>query len=369
MSEQVQRMIGLRIRLARTALEYTQEMLSQMVGFKDRQILSNIESGRRGVKADELVQFAEALKRPLEYFTDTFSLAGEVAFSWRARQAEPELLDEFEEKAGRWLAVFRRIVEQKGETASPLVQYLNLNKNSSLEEAAQAGEALAQDWAMGETPSFRLKEEAERRLGLLVLMIDAPRAISGAACRLPEFNAILVNRQDPAGRRNYDFAHELFHLLTWERLRPRRKDFEDAAPSGKDKRIECMADNFAAGVLMPRKSLESRWEAHQDKGINERLIEVAREMGVTAQAARYRAQNLGWLTAQDKVEIDDRRLVGAGPRGDMPPLYSKVFVEKLDWALSTGRLSVRRAAQLLSQTPDELCELFAAYGREAPFEI
>ena len=122
MSEQVQRIIGKRIRMAREVLGLTQEHLSAKVGFKDRQILSNIESGRRTVSVDELVEFAEVLKRPLDFFTDTFNLAGEARFTWRAKEAETGLLDEFEEKAGRWIAVYRRVSEQMGEKFSPLSQ-------------------------------------------------------------------------------------------------------------------------------------------------------------------------------------------------------------------------------------------------------
>lgn len=369
MSEQVQRIIGKRIRMAREVLGLTQESLSGKIGFKDRQILSNIESGRRAVSADELVEFAEALKRPLEFFTDTFSLAGEAAFSWRAKEAESGLLEEFEEKAGNWLAVYRRISEQMGEKFSPLSPKLNLTQNDTYAEADRAGEDLAQAWELGDAPALRLHQEAEQRLGVLVLAVDAPRSISGAACRLPEFNAILVNRQDPAGRRNYDFAHELFHVLTWDSLPPRHRDLEGTPKKYKDKRTETLADNFAAGLLMPKPAFEKYWQEHQDLEIHARLIKLAEEFGVTAQAVRYRAQNLKLLSAQEKAEITDHRLTGAGPKDGTPPPFSRRFVEKLGWALEKGRLSIRRAAQLLGMTTDELRELFVAHGLEAPFEV
>jgi transcriptional regulator with XRE-family HTH domain len=89
MNEQIQRMISGRIRWAREAADLTQEALCRLVGFKDRQILSNIESGRREVTAEELVLFSEALRRPVDFFTDAFILTGEAAFSWRAMEADP----------------------------------------------------------------------------------------------------------------------------------------------------------------------------------------------------------------------------------------------------------------------------------------
>ena len=39
---------------------------------------------------------------------------------------------------------------------------------------------------------MRLADVMERELGTLVLMVDAERGISGAACRLPELDALLI---------------------------------------------------------------------------------------------------------------------------------------------------------------------------------
>ena len=47
--------VGLRIKIARTALHMTQEHLSKAIGFNDRQTLSDIENGKRLVSEDETV--------------------------------------------------------------------------------------------------------------------------------------------------------------------------------------------------------------------------------------------------------------------------------------------------------------------------
>jgi transcriptional regulator with XRE-family HTH domain len=90
-------MVGQRIKAARKALGMTQQDLSQQIGFKDRQILSNIESGLRKLSSSELLTLMKALKKDLEYFTDPLRLVGEGAFCWRA-EAEAGVLDAFEEK-------------------------------------------------------------------------------------------------------------------------------------------------------------------------------------------------------------------------------------------------------------------------------
>ncbi len=71
----------------------------------------------------------------------------------------------------------------------------------------------------------------ERKLGIFVLMVDAIDGISGAACRLPELDVVLINRHEVAGRRNFDLAHELFHILTWDTMPPEHA--EEATEYGK----------------------------------------------------------------------------------------------------------------------------------------
>lgn len=369
MNDRLQWVMGQRIRLARESSGLTQEALSASIGFKDRQTLSTIEAGKRSVAADELVRFAEVLRRPLEFFTDSFSLAGEAQFSWRIKEAKEGMLAEFEAKAGRWIAAYRRLSELRGVRANPLRQRLPIEKRSSFEKAADAGEALSSTWHLGERPADHLREQAERHLGLLTLYVDAPAEISGAAVRLPDFHTILINRKDAAGRRHFDFAHELFHLLTWDTLPPRTEDPESASGYN-DKRTEYLANNFAGGLLMPRHSLEASWKAHGDLEINDRLAAVAHDMGVTAPAVRDRVTNLGWLSTQEKESINDARLTHSVKReGQPPPLFSKAFAERLHWGIDEGRLSARKAAQLLDISLSELEHLFHTYGMGVPFEL
>ena len=114
--EQFQRIVGQRVKLAREDASLSQDELASQLGFNDRQTLSNIEAGKRKLTAEELVKLIQVLGRKMEYFTDTFSLIGEGAFSWRAVGAAPASLDEFEAKAGKWIATFRRLGEIKGES-------------------------------------------------------------------------------------------------------------------------------------------------------------------------------------------------------------------------------------------------------------
>ena len=370
--EQFQRTVGQRVKLAREDANLSQDELASQLGLKDRQTLSSIEAGKRKLTAEELVKLIQVLGKKLEYFTDTFSLIAEGAFSWRAAGAAPASLDDFEAKAGRWIATFRRLGEIKGEPYNPLLQQLNLTERSSFEEAQAAGEALVADWQLGDIPAQKLREVVEDRLKILVLFVDAPVGISGAACQLPQFNTILVNRREPDGRRNYDFAHETFHVLTWNVMPPRPFDQADKYEGTKVKRVEQLANNFAAALLMPSASLRPRWERRGDKDPHDWLNETASEFEVTSDALYWRLRQLGWLTQAASLDIIKERLTwnGRSPSAQTQPrLFSHRFVERLHWALERGEISVRRAAELLDFTVEDLEDLFKSYGFSVPFDV
>lgn len=358
--------LGARIKARREALDFKQEAVSRLLGFKDRQTLSAIETGERRVSADELIRFSEVLAAPLDYFTDPFLLAGEGRFSWRQSGVARERLGAYEEEAGRLIALFRALGRDLGRRAPLLRPALPLTKQSSFEDATAAGERFAREYELGDVPSRRLAEVMEERLGILVLMVDPIPGVSGAACRLPELDAVLINRGEVPGRRHYDLAHELFHILTWEQMPP--EHVEDAAGPAKG-RIEQLADNFAAALLMPSEALArfGPWKDLDEAALVDRLNAAADELGVTSSALRWRLVSAGLLPKAVARSIDEGALRHNG-RGsaqrDAPPLYSRPFAERVTEAIDAGRISVRRAAGVLGLTVDDLADAFAAQGVE-----
>ena len=124
----------------------------------------------------------------------------------------------------------------------------------------RAGERFAAEFGLGDVPATRLSQSMERQLDILVLMVDAERDISGAACRLPEMDAVLIARREVAGRRHFDLAHELFHILTWDAMPP---EHSEAARRRHDAWILCGPDraSLRCGVRL---------------GFRERLVSLER---------------------------------------------------------------------------------------------
>ncbi len=360
--------LGKRIRALREAKRLSQADLARIFGLKDRQSVSAIETGARRMTADEMLLAVEKLSASIDYFTDPFLLAGEGRFSWRQNGADPESLQAYERKAGRWIGAYRHLAAQAGCPGPLLRRSLALAADASPWDVMQAGERFAEEFGLGRTPAARLAGVMERELDILVLMVDAEPGISGAACRLPELDAVLIARHELPGRRHFDLAHELFHVLTWDTMPP---EHAEAAGGTAGKRAERLANKFAASVLMPTALVEAfgPWSGLSGERLIARLNPVADEMQVSASALRWRLVGLGEIDRAAAREISEAALHmnGRNARTDVAPeLFSRRFMEVIALALEQDHLSVERAIDLLDLSPDGLEALFAAHGVECP---
>lgn len=364
-------LIGRRIKALREERGLSQESVANLFGFKDRQTVSAIETGTRRVTAEELLLAVERLNAPLEYFTDPFLLAGEGRFSWRQTGVEVERLRACEHSAGRWIGAYRTLTPQVGYETPLMRRALGLTRHARFEDAMAAGERFATEFDLGEVPALRLMEVMEGELGILVLMMDTERGISGAACRLPELDAVLIARREVVGRRHFDLAHELFHLLTWDLMPPEHS--EEAMETGGN-RTEQLTNNFAAAVLMPAASLArfGSWSDLAEGKLIRKLHAVAKELRVTASALRWRLVALGELKPSAARSLPDAALRNNRPEmaeNGPPALFSRPFMVVLGLAIERGYVSVRSVAGLLDLSVEDLVDLFSAHDVQCAIEL
>ena len=361
--------IARRLQALREERRITQEALASALGFNDRQTLAAIEAGQRRVSPEELVRAANLLGVEVDAFLDPYRLVGEGTFSFRAREVDPGVLSAFEERAGRWIATYRELGIQTGSEPRRIGLKLELAPQSSFEDVLASAEQLWTRWSLGDVPADRLEYAIERELGVLVLYVDPPAGISGAASRLPGQDTIFVNRQEPVSRRSVDLAHELFHLLTWDAMPPKRVEPWEVRPT-KGNRVELMAESFAAALLMPRPVLSARWAGRADEDFAGWMSRTAAELRVGVPALQLRLANLGYLAkATLKALRAAPRPVPQGPGEPMPPLFSRPFVARVADAVEAGRLSLRRAATLLGLSATELAGLCGAHGCPLPYNL
>lgn len=368
--------IGSRLKALREACGLSQEALSKEFGFKDRQTISHIESGKRRLSAEELVRALAFFGVPLERFTNPFLLNGTARFSWRQQNVSTADLEAFQQRAGEWIGAYSELNRQSGVPLRTLMPRLGLTYRSSFEDAQAAGEAVSAELELGDIPAAKLAQVMECRLGILVLMVDTIPGVSGAACTLPELNAVLINRHDPEPRRNFDLAHELFHLLTWDTMPPEWIDGEvrDGAGRGNQRqsrieRIEQLANKFASGLLMPSWSLD-RLGAPKGNLIAW-INAAATQLKVSSSALKWQLVNSGRGPRELAAVADDAFNRGERVRSPdlAPPPFSKRFIQTIATAIERGHVSSRRAAALTDLSTDELGELCDEFGVGRPAEL
>ncbi len=356
-------LVGSRVRIAREKAKMTQTALAEKLGVASHQIISQIETGLRGVSADELFVLTELFGEPMDFFTDPYRIVDEAVLSFRA-QPDAQALDVFEQKVGNLVAASIRFSDLVNEPVDVFKHQLPIDMNTTVNEARAFGGRVAQRLELGAIPAERLEACIEKELGIMVFKVDAPVGISGSACHMPQIDLIVINRREADFRQHYDLAHELFHVLTWAKLPPQRHDWVgDTKP-----KAEKLADAFASGLLMPTKSIETRWAARKEsEDLNAWILRNASEMKVSGQALYWRLVNERLLQQKLQQQVDQSKLSRSSDTTELPRLFCESFVKRMHTVLEQGKVSARKAASLVDLDVDELDSLFASYALPSPF--
>lgn len=349
----------------------TQEELATALEFNDRQTLTEIEAGRRQITFAELSKASHYFGVKLDYFTDPLRLAGEAKFSWRRTLDVGVDLDTFEDRAGGWIAAYRHLSRLRGDSVNSSLTQIGLTTKSSYEDAWAEGEAIARNLELGDVPAAKLAKALEERWDTLVLYVNALTGVSGAACQVGAMNAVIINRREPEGRQNFDLAHEVFHLITWWKMEPKRIE-GDVELTAAYKRIEALAENFAAGLLMPTQSIEMHIAENPLPKDTAQLVQWIRSAAslfmVSGDAMRWRLCCLKRISKATAKKLDAASIRVLSTNAP-PPQFSRRFVEVLGWGIEQGHISVRRAAEVTGATIDDLADLFSEHGLKTPFDL
>lgn len=364
--EELQKIIGARIRSLRKKLGITQRAFAEQVGFSAHQIVSEIERGGRDVKAWELVKIADVLHTEVRYL-----IAGDepapAHVLWRdyPEEGAPAIEAPFLKHCRQ----YHGLESLLGITPKRDLPVVELNpETASYGDAMLAARDVAKALDLGGRPAAALTAILEGNYSVKIWYEDLAQAGS-AASAVGDFGyGILMHREQAPWRRNFSFAHELFHLVTRTTISTESVGDNQALAE----KVERLANEFAANLLLPADVLEVEIDARVKHGKISYgdLVELARDFDVSTEALLWRLVNCRRLTADQVRTVlndpsfrsTDRSTMPANWR--QPPPFPERYVRLAFLAYQREKLSRARLAQLLGTSLIDLSATLLEYGFE-----
>ncbi|MGD0897356.1 MAG: XRE family transcriptional regulator [Thermoguttaceae bacterium] len=282
--------LGERLKHARNSLKLTLNDVESRTQIAVS-TLSEFENNKREPKLSQLKSLADLFRRSISFFLEEGEVVPETVL-WRERPTTPRA----EEMQAQLLALAEQYhhleiwCEDRQEYQLPM-------DSSALEtydfpNAETLANRVRSSLGLGDRPGQTLLRVLEEVCKVKVFHF-AFQPTGSAACTLSSnFGAaILLNANNVRWRRNFDLAHELFHLLTWRIFR-QTVSTETAEPTEKE---ESLAGCFASVLLMPQDAILSAVntaKAGRAKLGFDDLFEVARQFDVSIEALLWRMKSI-----------------------------------------------------------------------------
>lgn len=339
--------IGERLKSARTQRGWTLEALSKQTEIPVSS-LSEFETGRREPRLTHLEALARAHGKSVSWFFERAETEAEVVL-WRERP-QPEDAAAVEGQFLKLCRRYRNLEDWSDEHRPCLLPDARPNGDEfDWSDVRTLADAVRKHLDLGQRPASSLLNVLENACGVRVFHLEFSPTGTAACTRDAELGmAILLNANNKRWRRNFDLAHELFHLLTWRVFRT------GSASREASEREEQFADKFASCLLIPEDALRESIAAaskskHALKHIE--LFDIARQFDVSIDALLWRVHSVYNRQLEDTkrdLEICRSFREAFDVREDTkPPLLPDRYRALALRAIREGELSVGRAAEYL----------------------
>jgi len=358
-----------RILAARESAGFSITEAAQKLGFKNYQTLSAIEKGARKINAHELIMIARLYGRSLDYFLES-EVTQDPAPLWRktaktdVNQVQRQFLCFLENYSNleHLLGLKRRWKDiQKTYDRDDF-------SDDGFERADRLGSDIHAFLDLGSRPSSNLLNVLENKLRFKILHLPLEDGASGASVVDNTLGAgILINLNDAPWRRNFDLAHELFHVISWNVFSP-----QEVGNGTRKTRPEQYADIFASSLLLPEVHLlDALKETAADSQVRFiDIIELAKDFGVSTEAILWRLVNLKILKktqAQKALHNPqfrdlDRKMRRKLFYADKPAKFPSRFISLACRCLMEGKISRGIFAEYLDIDRAEVDDYLDAVG-------
>lgn len=363
------RQLGNRLKQVREQLGLTQRKVAESLGFKNYQSYLAIEKGEREVKAWELSKIARIFDVTVDYLLGgSVQVVESSEVLWRARgDAEGSKLIE-----NRFLKFcsYYDLLERKtqSKTSGDFQPENNVGAVSfDYPNATELAERYWEKLSLGSRPALVLYDVLEKVLGIKIFQFSIGLSGSGASTFGPFGPAILVNSDKVPWRRNFDLAHELFHILTWHLFD--RAEIHCGYDDDEKSIYEKWADSFASTLLLPREYfLQELKTGVTGSGTIMDYIELSRYFGVSLDAFLWRLVDFRILEREQVRDVLDRpdvkEMNREARKGDrqLAEKFSNRYAFLAIRCLQRGLISRSKFAEICDIHLHEVPEFLGRYG-------
>lgn len=339
--------LGIKLVSAREKLGLTMDVVSEATKI-GKSSLSEFENNKREPSLSQLDSLAAFYNLPVSYFmSEELALAEPAGILWRNAPAEEEkkkVESEFKELTRQYYSLELWTQHRSMDSFRKLFIDEVIFTDAQVRKLANTVRVLM---GLGDYPAKSLESVLEEVFDVRIFSWGFGEK-PAAACFYHEVwgPAILLSRDVTPWRRNFDIAHELFHLISWKvrLLMLERIDTREE---------ERLANYFAACLLMPTEKVRDAVESSRDENGQvslDKLVQIAALFDVSHDTFFWRLHEIFGVPQEAiKTAINEAREQADQRRMYSPPAYyPKRYVALAETALRNGEISVGRYLKLLS---------------------
>jgi len=370
MTSNFNKKLGNSLKKVRETLGFTLEEVSQKMSFNNYQTLLSIEEGTRKLTAVELAMLAKIYLRDMTYFLNPEQRQEEekLVVLWRACSGDNAYKLK-EQEFLKYCDNYYDLEERLGiDHRFTLPQLDNMTADDfTFERIREIAAEYYNQMLLGSRPACILEKVLEEKYNIKILYLDLGTSGS-AASAIGKFGAaILSNSNEVLWRKNFNIAHELFHIITWKNF-----DYKNIHIGGDEKSlIEKWADAFASNLLLPQEEVtrEFKNRIKNDKISLLDLIGIAREFIVSIDALLWRLATLNLLEhngvknllESEKVRELDKIQRVSDHTGNMPHISVR-YLNLAFKAYQNGFISKGKLAEYLGIDRFDVVKMLQQYG-------
>lgn len=343
--------IGTKIQNLRLEYGLSQQQLADAMGWNHHQTVSELEQGKRDIKAAELSKLTQFFSIPLSFLLDSHERKRAVLTHGAGF---PEA--RFIQKCDDYKMVEELVYGTRNNPS--LLPKINLSMSKwQLNDAYRLATEVRHLLHLGAYPAFGLHTSLEEQAGVRFVSEKAPQGPTSGCSRTDQECFIWINESKQNSGISFTIAHELFHLITFDAAL-----HESIKNNCKyNDKNELLADAFATGLLVPEEQLRLELSRSNQRLQLSDVVAIASQFRVSPEALLHRLHNLKAIS-KPLLEAYLRKFKHYEYSKEALPDLNRRYVSLVYLAYQHDKVNRSKAAKLLNIDAAALKDYFAGYG-------